>query len=55
MDCRVLTENIAISAQPLDNLEEQDIIHMSFPGIPLLNIHLLPAELLRKFLIRFRG
>ena len=23
MDCRVLTENTAISAQPLDNLEER--------------------------------
>jgi hypothetical protein len=30
------------------------IIHMTFLGM-LLDIHLLFAELLRKFLIRFRG
>lgn len=48
MDCRVLTENIAISAQPFDNLEER-IIHMTFPDM-LLDIHSISRPLSAKLL-----
>jgi hypothetical protein len=47
-------ENITIRAEPPDNGEDEIFVHMSFLGM-LLDIHLLSAELLRKFLIRFCG